>query len=288
MSSYTPVQPGSPIPAYQPPPTNGLGVAGFVVSLSGLVVCAGLPCPLGLVMSAIALRKEPRGFAIAGVITGLIGTLLAVTILLMASGVVGTGWPMLNMFGPQQTTSSTMWTASNDIDAYFTNHNDTLPDEATGTALIAHYTDAYGNTMKYRPTQGSTDWYELVSAGEDGVFGNGDDYIEPMQAYNWNASTGFDAAEEHQEGPDEAQISYSFDQAATTLGQAFSPTEGGDLPTEDQAKAALANTTDAWGRAFRYAPTNPPYYQLQSAGADGVWHNEDDHIKSYYFEPTGG
>ena len=55
MSSY-PTQPGQPQTYfYQPPPTNALGVAGFVVSLSGMIVCLGLIiCPIGMVLSLIA------------------------------------------------------------------------------------------------------------------------------------------------------------------------------------------------------------------------------------------
>lgn len=54
--------------------SNGLGLAGFIVSLVGLLACGGLICPVGAIMSAFALKREPRGFAIAGLILGLIGS----------------------------------------------------------------------------------------------------------------------------------------------------------------------------------------------------------------------
>ncbi len=55
------------------PPTNGLGLAGFICSLAGLFT-GGLLCPVGLIMSLVALGRQPKGYAIAGVILGLIGT----------------------------------------------------------------------------------------------------------------------------------------------------------------------------------------------------------------------
>jgi hypothetical protein len=63
---------------YAPPPqpqqqTNGLGIAGFIVSLVGLVSC-GLLSPIGLILSFIALFSAPKGFAIAGFVLGLLGS----------------------------------------------------------------------------------------------------------------------------------------------------------------------------------------------------------------------
>lgn len=50
---------------------NGLGVAGFVTSLVALLTC-GILTPISLILSLVALRKEPRGLAIAGtVISGI-------------------------------------------------------------------------------------------------------------------------------------------------------------------------------------------------------------------------
>jgi len=49
-------------------PSNPLGIVGFVLSL----LC--ITSPLGLLISLIALFKNPKGFAIAGVMLGMIGT----------------------------------------------------------------------------------------------------------------------------------------------------------------------------------------------------------------------
>ena len=66
-----------------PPPSNGLGVAGFVLSLLGFLGTCGLLSPIGLILSLIALRKQPRGLAIAGVIIGAVGSLWFLVALLI-------------------------------------------------------------------------------------------------------------------------------------------------------------------------------------------------------------
>ena len=56
----------------QNPPSNGLGVAGFVTSLVSLCFSCGILSPISMILSLIALMKRPRGFAIAGsIISGI-------------------------------------------------------------------------------------------------------------------------------------------------------------------------------------------------------------------------
>lgn len=66
-------RPGTP--GVSGPQTNGLGLAGFIVSVVGIVASCGLISPIGLVMSLFGLRREPRGFAIAGVVLGVVGSI---------------------------------------------------------------------------------------------------------------------------------------------------------------------------------------------------------------------
>ncbi|HRP61708.1 MAG TPA: hypothetical protein PK400_00255 [Phycisphaerales bacterium] len=60
--------------AFQPTPTNSLGTAGLIISLIGLVLSAGLLSPVGMVISFVAMFREPRGLAFAGFILGVIGS----------------------------------------------------------------------------------------------------------------------------------------------------------------------------------------------------------------------
>ncbi len=60
--------------SHRPPASNSLGVAGFVVSLVGILSC-GLLAPIGMVMSYVAMRRQSDGLAIAGFVIGLVGSL---------------------------------------------------------------------------------------------------------------------------------------------------------------------------------------------------------------------
>jgi hypothetical protein len=53
--------------------SNGLGTAGFVVSLLGFLTC-GLICPLGMLISFFGMFMRPRGTAIAGFVLGVVGS----------------------------------------------------------------------------------------------------------------------------------------------------------------------------------------------------------------------
>lgn len=77
----------APVPA--PPPSSAAAIAGFVLGLLSVTLCAGLTAPVGLIFSLRGMRESgPRahppaggyGLAIAGLVTSIIGclTLLAV------------------------------------------------------------------------------------------------------------------------------------------------------------------------------------------------------------------
>lgn len=281
MSTY-PTQPGqSPNYEYVPPPSNGLGVAGFVVSLSGLVVCFGLICPLGLLLSLIALVNPPRGFAVAGAIIGFIGSILGVMAVLVFSGVIGNGM----FFNPfyQSMTSLTIDSASYDIDTHFANNNDTLPDEPTGNTLISSYVDEWNNNLEYQPTQGSTTDYTITSAGPDGVMGNGDDITQYYTAYNWNT---YSNQQTTIDDIDDSDIDNAFNFAAKKIVDAFPP--GTSLPTAQQVEQRAGTLVDAWNTPMQYIPgDNPPWYELKSAGPDRQWNTSDDIKYPFYFEASG-
>lgn len=281
MSTY-PTQPGQPPKyAYETPPTNGLGIAGFVVSLSGLIVCFGLICPIGLLLSVIALVNPPRGFAIAGAIIGFIGSILGVMAVLVFTNVIGNG-TFLNAFYPSAT-SMTIYSASVDIDNHYMSNNNTLPDEPTGNTIINGYVDEWNNNLQYKPMQGSTTDYTITSAGPDGIFGNGDDDTQYFTAYNWNATTQAQIQTDEIEDP---EIDNAFNLAAKNVVDAFPP--GTALPTPEQVHQRAGSLVDAWNTPMQYSPTdNPPWYHLKSAGPDQQWNTSDDINRTFYFEPTG-
>ncbi|TSE00654.1 DUF4190 domain-containing protein [Skermania sp. ID1734] len=77
-----PQQPGFPGGPIQQ--SNGLGTAGFVVGLLGFL--ASIPFGFlawilvlpGLVLSAIGIRREPKGLAIAGLVLSILGLIICV------------------------------------------------------------------------------------------------------------------------------------------------------------------------------------------------------------------
>lgn len=70
---------------YTPPPTSAMALTGFLIGLASLILCSGLLSPVGLVFSILGMRdtapsaeptKAGRGFAIAGLVTSILGTIL--------------------------------------------------------------------------------------------------------------------------------------------------------------------------------------------------------------------
>ncbi len=78
-----------PDAVYSPPRpnSNGLGVAGFVVSLVGFILCPFVAV-VGMVMSFIAMFREPRGFAIAGFVIGLLGSFILLLLVVVFGAVL--------------------------------------------------------------------------------------------------------------------------------------------------------------------------------------------------------
>ena len=347
---------------YEPPPTNALGIAGFVVSLSGLIVCLGLISPIGLILSLIALAKSPRGYAIAGSIVGALGSVLGVLTVLVLTNVIGTG--LFNSSYYYSYTGNQIDSASYDIDNHFQSNQDTLPDQATGNVIISSYLDEWGSSLQYAPTAGSNADYTISSAGPDGVFQTSDDIVQfytaqsqtdlameyagwelddyvsrqgklpgatqgtnlirterdtwgnalqyapiagSTQDYNLTSagpdgqfatadditrqfttyqSYGHTLPPDFPEDLDQSKVDAAFELAAQTIVKSFPV--GAPLPSEEEVNEKVSGLVDAWLTPMRYAPTdNPPYYNLHSAGPDKQWGTDDDQTRSYYFAPSG-
>lgn len=167
-----------PSPAPNTPGTNGLGLAGFIVSLLGILGTCGLLSPVGLIMSAFAMRKEPKGFAVAGLVIGIIGTLTGLigviffgVVFLSIIALAGAG---IALSGPNLETFGTIMETSEEINEYYETMN-TLPEslDAITTMEPGLGTDAWGNTLIY--TIQDENAYALTSMGEDGIADTDDD-----------------------------------------------------------------------------------------------------------------
>lgn len=154
-----------------PQPSNGLGVAGFITSLVGIPSC-GLLSPIGLLLSFFALFRRPRGFAIAGVVIGLFGTVL------MAVWGLGFALMLIGIKQGVQTAAQSFETGEGAGRAYTLieksrQETGSLPDDSIGTELISSQRDAWDNSYRYK--KAGEDSFVIISSGSDGEFDTGDD-----------------------------------------------------------------------------------------------------------------
>lgn len=166
--------------------TNPLGVAGFVISIVGLCV-GGLLSPVGLVLSLIALGKQPRGFAIAGTIIGALGScgiiiaLVAIPVILALvlamAGMTAAALGIAAFAGPQAEAQIEMFVLTTNIEERIQQSAGTLPatlDEAASTLSEAQKTDPWKHPYVYEVTQEGKA-FRLYSMGPDGLAATPDD-----------------------------------------------------------------------------------------------------------------
>ncbi|MEM8738780.1 MAG: DUF4190 domain-containing protein [Planctomycetota bacterium] len=151
-------------------PSNGMGTAGFVLSLVGWVTC-GVLCPVGLVLSIIGVRREPRGLAIAGIIIGALGSLFLLVIGLgVIAGILGLGAASTVIVASAQQ-AAVQFKATAEVQGYYAQQG-SLPDPSTFRSLDPDFTQ---DTIRYETL--TTDSFRLTTPGFDGVFGTDDDTV---------------------------------------------------------------------------------------------------------------
>jgi type II secretory pathway pseudopilin PulG len=163
------------LPAHE---TNGLGIAGFICSLVGILT-GGILSPIGLILSLVALGKRPRGWAIAGTILGFVGSCGLIAILIGAV-VLGLG-ALAALVGLVLLTDADRVEVTRDmatiavmIDGH-EKENRYLPASLEVLDLpLSTMTDPWGKRYAYHLTDDDTG-FDLVSAGPDGSFGGEDD-----------------------------------------------------------------------------------------------------------------
>ncbi len=159
--------------------SNGLGLAGFILAIVGLFT-GGCLSPIALVLSFIGVFKEPRGFAIAGLVISLVaigGWLIAMAVLgaglfALVLGVIG----MENLAGGIQMGQDFRQLAPA-VERYI-QQNDRFPSslETLGVADSELLRDRWGNPYHYVVSDdGRTATFGTL--GEDGRFGTDDDIL---------------------------------------------------------------------------------------------------------------
>lgn len=159
--------------------TNGLGVAGFIISLIGLVGTGGVLCPVGLIISLIAMGRRPRGFAIAGAVLGFLGTCGGLLLVLLAGGAIlaalGIGLAAIALQEPQKLELTGEMAKIAVAVAQYKEQNRYVP---ANLALVhlnpSDLNDPWGTPYEYLVLKDGQS-FDLISAGEDGVFDSPDD-----------------------------------------------------------------------------------------------------------------
>lgn len=154
--------------------TNGLGIAGFICSLVGLLTC-GILSPVGLLLSLAAMFRPPRGFAIAGVMLGILGSLWVATITVVVSLTIGLAAAAQVVLGAGDVTA--LFDIAVIQRAVRQHHQETgaLPRTLDELSLEeGALTDSWGARYTYTIGPGGRS-YTIESPGRDGQMGTADD-----------------------------------------------------------------------------------------------------------------
>lgn len=178
MSTSNPYNTPGPSPPYQKESSNELGLIGFILSLVGLFLCGvGV---IGFIVSLLGLRREPKGFAIAGTIIGGLTTafwgLIATIYGAMLLTCIGIGSSAVREGQMTITTRNAMKGATAEIQSYEA-LNGKLPDGIEGNKLILEYKDAWDHEMQYEAALDTDNGFRIRSAGRDGDFNTSDDIL---------------------------------------------------------------------------------------------------------------
>lgn len=146
------------------PQSNVLGIVGFI-----LAFCLG---PIGLLISLIALAKRPRGFAIAGVLVGLITTGVLV--------ILGFGaWKMKDLIMATANTQMQYTQIDAAVSSYKAANNGTLPADLASANIAGGVPNDFWGTPWQIEVAADGSSYTLVAASIDRQFGTSDDIRIP-------------------------------------------------------------------------------------------------------------
>lgn len=160
------------------PPSNGLGIAGFVVSLAGFIACPFV-APIGLLLSFIAVFREPRGFAIAGLVLGLLSSIGMLVLLIVLGAVLAVAVAAMAAHGLPGLDAAFEMIKIGDQARVHRRLNGAYPVsmDAMGAALAPdERTDWWGRPYAYTLSADGTE-FSLRSLGPDGQAETNDDIV---------------------------------------------------------------------------------------------------------------
>ncbi len=160
------------------PQQNTLAIVGLVVSVVGLFGSAGILCPIGVIISLIALGKPyGRKWAIGGIVVGLLGTCMGVAVIAIAGAaimaavaVAGAGigvFALVAIQGENIEVSADMLKIADKVVIY-EDENSSLPADLDALDIdMPTLTDPWGNPYRYILTERKPG-FEITSWGADG------------------------------------------------------------------------------------------------------------------------
>lgn len=164
--------------------SNGVGLAGFICSMVGLVSC-GVLSPVGAILSFIGMFRAPRGFAIAGFVIGLAGSVwvfVMIFVIGVASVAAALGWKELKATGDMVAIEGAV--------SRYVDTNGALPGTlgALPQAAKLPLSDPWGHPYRFVPDDVGKG-YTLSSDGPDGKAGTADDVNAYSAHVEYNVDT---------------------------------------------------------------------------------------------------
>ncbi|PHS00607.1 MAG: hypothetical protein COA78_23690 [Blastopirellula sp.] len=158
--------------------SNSLGLAGFFVSLFGLIFTCGLLSPIGLVLSIWAAMYSPKGTAIAGVVIGSIGTILLAVCIGTFAMAANSAHYYSHEVPMQQATYDQLHEAIVTIKQHESEQGK-LPGGIAGNRLVLETHDAWDQSVRYELEDNGN--YAVRSGGPDQTFDTEDDLLVMAQ-----------------------------------------------------------------------------------------------------------
>ena len=247
------------------------------LALPGLFLAIGLG-PVGLVVSAVAMTRRPRGVAIAGLIVGTVTTILMVAILVFLLNVV---FRVRGIMTVADELAADMQAIVSVIEAHESSAG-APPTSLAGTSLTqAELADPWGRPYVYELTPDGANWV-VTCLGADGIPGTRDDlrvdgYFHSTEAYLAN-ETGRMAASFGAPPQVESTIEASIDVVRLHNAVIRFRAANERLPADLAEVPGLADwmLTDPWGRPYELLVLEAGSYDIRSLGPDGRAGTGDD------------
>ena len=189
IPSY-PIQPagGPHSRPYNAPAENGMAIAGFVLSIVGLLSCC-LTSPIGLILSIIGMKKtDQQGLAIAGLVLGILGTLgliaivaYIVIVMVFLGGVAFWATEAIGTASERARTNQAMDVARSTIESNVSRTR-SLPSDSSGTSMVVRHRDAWNRSLRYERLGNNR--YQIISSGPDKQFDTRDDIKKTFSSSN--------------------------------------------------------------------------------------------------------